>query len=200
MMTNPDKENNHELSQDAILSAEFGYIAQATFQANEDRARVTHFYLLTLGSFIAAILSNDSPISESSSVNLVNIAFGFLFLFLTFQGVLTMLQLARLRGAWFESVKAMNQIKGYYEEQFPDIKKAFRWQDKTLPARYKRKSVGYYLALQISLLSGVTLATALGEFLSSFLPMDIILPSGLAVIILSVFILMWLFKRVVEAQ
>jgi hypothetical protein len=200
MMANPNKEKNDALSQDAILTAEFDYIAQATFQANEDRARVTHFYLVTLGSFIAAILSNDSPFSQSSSVNLVNIAFGFLFLLLTFQGVLTLLQLARLRGAWFESVQAMNQIKDYYQDQFPDIKKAFRWQNKTLPSRYKRNSVGYYLALQISLLSGITLAAALGEFLSSVLPMYIILPFSLAIIVLSIFILMGVFKRVVEAQ
>jgi hypothetical protein len=199
-MTNPDKEKNNELSQDAILAAEFGYIAQATFQANEDRARVTNFYLVTLGSFIAAILSSDFPISESSSVNLINFAFGFLFLLLTFQGVLTLLQLARLRGAWFESVKAMNQIKDYYQKKFPDIKEAFRWQNNTLPARYKPKSVGYYLALQISLLSGVTLAAALGEFLSSVLPTYTILFTSLGIIILTVFILMWVFKRVVESQ
>jgi len=200
MMSKSEDEKNDGLSQDAILIAEFEYIAQATFQANEDRARVTNFYLVTLGSFIAAIVSSGLLLSKTSPTNAVNIAFGFLFLFLTFQGILTLLQLARLRGAWFESVKAMNQIKDYYRGQFPNMRKAFRWHNETLPARYKRNSVGYYLALQVSLLSGISLATALGEFLSSILSINLILILGLGIIIVSIVVFMSLFKRNVEEK
>jgi hypothetical protein len=82
----PSKEDNLEtrtatesanpidvLNVDTILAAEYNYAAQTAFQANEDRARVTSFYLVTVGSFLAAILSTqfitfmaDSPFSFCS--------------------------------------------------------------------------------------------------------------------------------------
>ncbi len=40
-----------KLKADSILSAEFNYIANSAFQANEDRAKVTTLYLVTVGSF-----------------------------------------------------------------------------------------------------------------------------------------------------
>jgi hypothetical protein len=198
-MAKNEKKKPKQITEDAILTAEFGYIAQATFQANEDRARVTNFYLITLGTFIAAIFSNDIPISQSFGEVLVNIGFGLLFTLVSIQGILTLLQLARLRGAWFESVAAMNQIKSYYEERFPTLEKAFRWRDETLPSRFKRNSVGYYLALQVALLSGITLSAAFGEFLSPVLSIDPILIICLVVAVVSVFILMRVYRRVVES-
>jgi hypothetical protein len=198
-MTKDEKEKTKEISEDAILTAEFEYIAQATFQANEDRARVTNFYLVTLGSFIIAIVSSDLHIPQTTNANLLKFAFGLLFLLLTTHGVLTLLQLARVRGAWFESVKAMNQIKDYYKKKFPGLEKAFHWRNKTLPSRYKRNSVGYYLALQVALLSGITLAAALGEFLFAVLSIYTILIIGLVVTIFSVFALMRVYRRVVES-
>jgi hypothetical protein len=39
-----------------ILIAEFEYTAATAFQANEDRARVSHYYLMTSGAVVAAIL------------------------------------------------------------------------------------------------------------------------------------------------
>lgn len=194
-----ESKKNNGLSQDAILTAEFEYIAQATFQANEDRARVTNFYLVTLGSFIAVIFSNDIQLSESVGEIFVNIGFGLLFTLVTIQGVLTLLQLARLRGAWFESVTALNQIKSYYEDRYPSLKNAFRWQNETLPSRFKRNSVGYYLALQVALLSGITFAAALGEFLSAVLSLYPILMICLVAVVFTIFILMRVYKRVVES-
>ena len=200
-MAKDDKQKTKNISEDAILKAEFGYIAQATSQANEDRARVTNFYLITLGSFIAAIFSNDIPISESLEQVVMNVGFGLLFTLVTIQGVLTLLQLARLRGAWFESVTAMNQIKRYYQEQFPNLEKAFRWRDETLPPRFKRNSVGYYLALQVAMLSGITLAVALGEFLNAVQSIDYAeLTICLVAAVVSIFILMRVYKRIVESQ
>ena len=38
----------------AVLTAEFEYVAQSAFQANEDRARVTNFYIVSVGSLVAA--------------------------------------------------------------------------------------------------------------------------------------------------
>ena len=39
-----------KLNADEILKAEYGYIADTVFQANEDRSRVTSFYFVTVGS------------------------------------------------------------------------------------------------------------------------------------------------------
>jgi len=39
-----------------ILVGEFEYIAKTAFQANEDRAWVSNYYLMTAGAAVAAIL------------------------------------------------------------------------------------------------------------------------------------------------
>ena len=41
------------LSPDEMLIAEYNYIAQTAFQANEDRSRVTSFYFVSVGSLVA---------------------------------------------------------------------------------------------------------------------------------------------------
>jgi hypothetical protein len=199
-MSNDKKEKQESLSQNSILIAEYNYIVQSIFQANEDRARVTNFYLVTLGSFIAAMFSNNLFTLEPSEQMTVNIGFGVLFLLLTFQGTMTLMQLARLRGAWFEGVRAMNQIKNYYKHHFQDqdIEKAFRWGDKTLPKRFKPNSVGFLLAMQVALLSGFSLAAAFVVFTIPIFSRDIILYGGITIIILSVIILMRVFKHIIE--
>ena len=92
------------LNIDTILSAEYNYAAQTAFQANEDRARVTSFYLLTVGSFLAAILSTQFITSPGP---LIYGGFSIIFLLISLMGVITLLQLARLRSAWHESIRAM---------------------------------------------------------------------------------------------
>ena len=148
-----------ELSPDEILDSEFDYVAQTAFQAHEDRARVTTFYLVTVGSLVAAILSAelgtlDQPFTYA--------AFASLFVVLSLMGLLTLLQLVRLREAWFESVLAMNQIKDYYVKHFQEegLEDAFRWRTQTIPARFKRWSVAYMLALQVAVLGGASLGAA----------------------------------------
>ena len=77
-----------------ILTAEYEYIAQTAFQANEDRARVTTFYIVSVGSLVGALLNTTD---ETSQITLW--AFSGLFLFLSLFGLLTLLQLIRLRRA-----------------------------------------------------------------------------------------------------
>ena len=154
------KSTDKPLDPNAILTAEFNYIAQTAFQANEDRARVTNFYLITLGGFVAAILGMRF---ESLLVPHVYWAFVALFTILAVASLLTLLQLVRLRQAWFASVSAMNHLKDYYARHVADaqLEEAFAWKTRTLPARYKPWSVGYLLALQVALLGGAALGAAL---------------------------------------
>ena len=108
------------------------------FQANEDRARVSSFYVVTVGSLIVAILSTQF-INVPSHFGLPG--FCYLFLFLALMGILTLLQLARLRRAWYESITAMNQIKDFYIQRNPgfDLEKAFAWRTATIPQKEQKK-------------------------------------------------------------
>ena len=142
---------NPKLDSDSILTAEFNYIAQAAFQANEDRARVTSYYLVSVGSFIAAILGTQFFTHPEPGIYL---AFAALFAFLAVLALLTILQLVRLRRAWYEAAQAMDQIKEYYFQHVPGphLKQAFRWRMDTLPKAGKRSSISYYLAVEVAII------------------------------------------------
>ena len=147
------------LDPNEILIAEYNYIAQTAFQANEDRARVSTFYMVTLGSLVAAILS-----SQFITFNLPGAywAFAVLFTLVSSIGILTLLQLVRLRQAWLDSALAMNQIKDFYIQNIRNVnlEGAFRWKAATLPKKYKLWSISFLLALQVALLGGVMLGSA----------------------------------------
>ena len=102
-----------DFDEEALLKAELEYIIQTAFQANEDRARVSSFYLVAVGSLVAAVFSAQF-VSQKFEPRLVAGAFSALFLVLTILGTLTTLQLARLRASWHESMMAMNQLKDYW--------------------------------------------------------------------------------------
>jgi hypothetical protein len=147
------------LNVDEILIAEFEYVAQTIFQANEDRARVTSFHLITTGSLVAAILGSQVERLQDPQTY-----FGFaaLFIVLSFSGVLTLLQLVRLRQAWFDSATTLNQIKEFYVQHTHEmnLKDAFRWRMTTIPPQYKPWSIAYLLAVQVGLLGGITIGAA----------------------------------------
>jgi hypothetical protein len=145
-----------ELNPDEILVAEFEYIAASAFQANEDRARVASFYFVSVGSLVAAILGTNF-VEGRFNMDVVRLAFGGLFLLLTALGFLTILQLARLRAAWYECALAMNKIKEYYFTRFKaeKLESAFKWKSLNGVHRFKVKSVSFYLALEVVSLSAV---------------------------------------------
>ena len=149
-----------QLCPDQILVAEFEYIAQTAFQANEDRARVSTFSLVTAGTLIAAMLGTRF---DTFKTPYGYWAFTALFVALALNSTLTLLELVRLRQAWFESILALNQIKEFYTEQGPQPKlgEAFRWNSGNVPPRFKRWSVSFLLAIQVSLLGSISLGAAL---------------------------------------
>ena len=144
---------------DELLAAEYVYIAQTATQANEDRARVSSFYLIAVGSLMAALFGTQL-FDTDKFTETVKIMFSGLFVLLTLLGTSTIMQLARLRAAWYESMLAMNQIKAFAMSQNPELKKAFRWKTETLPARYKVGSVSYYQAFEVALIGGLMFAAA----------------------------------------
>jgi hypothetical protein len=151
---------NQEFKADSILLAEYDYIAQTAFQANEDRAKVSTFYLLTVGSFLAAMLGLQTEILQ---IRFIHAAFIILFAVLSLNAALTLLQLVRLRQAWFDSVQALNQLKSYYVAHAGEasLERAFRWHQDTLPGMFKPWSVSFLLALQVTILGGAAAAAML---------------------------------------
>jgi len=154
-----------------IIIAEYQYIAQTAFQANEDRARVTTFYLVSVGSLVGALIGTTST---TSTITLW--AFAGLFLFLSLFGLLTLHQLIRLRRAWFESIEAMNKIKDFIIKTTTDIplKEAFLWKTSSIPPSYKPGSVAFLLALQVTMLGTVTFSASIyyvGLALNYLLPL-----------------------------
>src|SRR5260221_907915 len=144
---------------DELLAAEYDYISQTANQANEDRARVSSFYLIAVGSLVAALFGTQL-FDADKFTEPVKLMFSGLFVLLTLLGTSTTMQLARLRAAWYESMLAMNQIKDFAMNQSPELKRAFRWKSETLPAKYKTGSVSYYQAFEVALISGLMFAAA----------------------------------------
>jgi hypothetical protein len=129
-----------KLNSDEILIAEFEYISHTAFQANEDRVRVSSFYLVAVGSVIAALFSAQY-LQDKFDPRIINILFSVLFFILTALGTTTILQLVRLRVAWFESAAAMNQIKEYFIKKDKEIGDAFKWRTINLPEFYPSYAV-----------------------------------------------------------
>jgi hypothetical protein len=180
---------------DELIAAEFNYIAQTATQANEDRARVSSFYLIAVGSLIAALFGTQLFDADQFTQS-VKFMFSGLFLLLTLLGTSTVMQLAQLRSAWYESMMAMNQLKDFAMQQSPELVNAFRWKTDTLPERYKRGSVSYYQALEVSLIGGLMFGAATFFLHQAFFSLTI-LTWVICVItgILAVFLQMAIYKR-----
>ena len=162
-------EKNPPTLPEEFLAAEFEYIANSAFQANEERSKAASFFLVSVGSLVAAIFGAQRLSGAAESLLIVYRSLAGLFLVLTILGTLTVLQLARLRAAWHESALAMNQLKEFMAEQYQDIKlrEAFRWRKETLPGKYKKDSISYYTTLEVALLCALTLGAAVYFFLLS---------------------------------
>lgn len=140
-----------------IIVAEFGYVAQTAFQANEDRARAWQYFFVTFATLIAALLSTQI---EGLDRRQLYLTFVVIFALLAALGLITILQLVRLRQAWLESVRAMNQIKARLLADDPALRDYFRWTAATVPPPFKLRSFGFLQALAVALLSGLALGAA----------------------------------------
>lgn len=154
------------LDPNTILEEEFEYISATATQSNEDRAKVTSFYFVTVGSLIAGILGAQFFDENNSNLSYIYFGFSLFFMILTVLGYLTVAQLARLRTAWRESVQAMNAIKDYYVQEIGgNLDKAFIWKTDSIPDAYKPGSVANYLAHEVTILSGLIFGAAVHFFL-----------------------------------
>ncbi|WKZ48919.1 MAG: hypothetical protein QY306_06070 [Anaerolineales bacterium] len=142
-----------------FLTEEYEYIAQTAAQANEDRARISSFYLIAVGSLIATIFGTQF-FDVDFFTQPVKFMLSGIFLLLTLMGTSTIVQLAKLRAAWYESMLAMNHLKDFMISHNKELTKAFRWTTRTLPPKYKTNSISYFQAREAAILSGVTFSAA----------------------------------------
>ena len=166
---------------DELLAAEYDYIAQTATQAYEDRARVSSFYLLAVGSLVAAIFGTQLFDAEKFT-QIIKFMFSGLFLLLTLLGTSTVMQLGRLRAAWYESMMAMNQIKDFAMSQKPELIQAFRWKTSTLPAKDKKGSISYYQAIEVACISGLMFGASVFFLLHGLFGEAGILPLAISLI------------------
>jgi hypothetical protein len=180
---------------DELLAAEFQYIAQTAIQANEDRARISSFYLIAVGSAVAALLGTQL-FDINSPLQTVNLIFSGLFVLLTLLGSSTMMQLARLRAAWYESALAMNQMKDYMMTQNITLNQAFRWKTSTLPSKYKKDSISYYQAVEVAVISSLMFGAAVYFLQRAFLQIGFLhfLLSAL-VAVAALFVQLFIYQR-----
>ena len=187
---------NLPIELDELLAAEFDYIAQTAVQANEDRARVSSFYLIAVGSLVAALFGTQLFDNENFT-STVKFMFSGLFILLTLLGTSTVIQLGRLRAAWHESMLAMNQLKDFAMRQSPELIEAFRWKTTTLPSKYKKGSVSYFQAIEVSLISGLMFGASMFFFVQALIPEVGILHWAVALSagILMVFVQLAIYRR-----
>ncbi|NJN79705.1 MAG: hypothetical protein HC797_04085, partial [Anaerolineales bacterium] len=110
----PAKTVDISLEADEILTKEFEYIANSAFQANEDRSKAASFFLVSVGSLIITIFGSQEISNSAQTPSEFYFVLSGFFILITSLGWLTLAQLIRLRLAWYEAAKAMNQIKDYY--------------------------------------------------------------------------------------
>jgi len=183
---------------DELLAAEYDYIAQTASQANEDRARVSSFYLIAVGSLVVALFGTQL-FDADKFTQTVKIMFSGLFVLLTLLGTSTIMQLARLRSAWYESMLAMNQLKTFAMDQNPELKQAFLWKKETLPAKYKTGSVSYYQAFEVALIGGLMFAAATFFLQEAFFEISLISWVISTIFgILTIYIQLIIYKRALQ--
>jgi hypothetical protein len=136
-----------------ILGWEFEYARVTASEAMAERHTMVNFYLLITGVVATGVLA---VVGEKAGT-LKPVGTLLLWLLVCI-GWVYFLGIIRLREAWQDSAKAMNQIKEFYIQHAKELncdvlRDAFRWQAATLPAPDKPWTVYFYSAMMISLLN-----------------------------------------------
>jgi hypothetical protein len=147
---NPET-NSIQVSQ--LLGWEFEYARVTASEAMHDRHTMVNFYLLIVGVAVSATTG-----AMAAAVPLPNWLGAVLLWLLCGVGWLYFLKLIRLRQAWYDSARAMNQIKEFcirHNHEFPqvELRSAFRWQASSLPSERKPWTLFFFSAMLIGFLS-----------------------------------------------
>lgn len=150
-----DVSSDNKLSASDILHWEFEYARVTASEAMRDRHTMINFYLLAFGvlaSGVLGIIGSDNNLPNTIGTALLWVLCGI--------GWIYFLKIIRLRQAWQESAKTMNQIKEFYFQHTKEfdsdvLRGAFRWQSNTLPAQGKPWTVFFFSMVLIGFLDSV---------------------------------------------
>ncbi|HEX9075260.1 MAG TPA: hypothetical protein VF932_05750, partial [Anaerolineae bacterium] len=143
-----------DLKAEEILELEFEYARETAGQAQNDRTTIVNLYLLLVGGVGSLVLGLPQILSDNrvpATTPISSNAYVLLFTLLGITGFFMLMKLVRLRQAWFESVRAMNQIKKFYLQRFPDLDGAFLWKAETIPAPGKPWTITFNLSVLVML-------------------------------------------------
>lgn len=133
-----------------ILLEEYKYAAESSMQTQKDRLTIVNFYLILFTAVIAAGFTiSGKNYLEADMVKTV------LFFSMGLISIVFIVFLARLRQAWFGSVRVMNHIKEYYRSKDKEISKHLLWTTASMPKPERLKTVSSLSALLISSLGTV---------------------------------------------
>jgi len=178
----PAQEGLKVLNPSEILGWEFQYAQTTASEAMEQRHTLANLYLLITGaavSAVAAILGGDPARLRVPGVVLLWVLCGI--------GWLYFLGIIRLRQAWHDSARAMNQIKEFYIQHAKDLepdvlRTAFRWKANTLPPPEKAWTVFFYSAMIVSFIDSAAYVGG-GVLLSLDATLALSLPVAVAIAI-----------------
>ncbi len=151
--------DNLNLEPNEILEWEFAYARQTAAQAQSDRTTVVNLYLLLVGGVGSAAIALPQ-LGIRNGFEVPHGAFALLFALLGLIGFFTVVKLVRLRQAWYDSAKAMSQIKDFYLARFPDLGPAFRWKTETIPAPGLPWTITFNLVVLVALIDSTAAAVA----------------------------------------
>lgn len=185
-----------------FLAAEFEYIANSAFQANEDRSKAASFFLVAVGSLVAAIFGAQLLTGTPQQLLIAYRSLAGLFFVLTLLGGLTVAQLARLRLAWLEAARAMNQMKDFVADHHQELnlQQAFRWRSETLPKEFKADSISFYSAMEVTLLSALTFGAFIYFSMMSVNRLDGIWPISIGAGGVMFLVFFFLYKRLLTPK
>jgi len=160
-------ESEDGLEPEEILTAEFEYARITASEAMNDRHTVVNFYLLLTGAVLSVVLALLGANGTGVAAGLTKLSSGvqayagtLLLWALCVVGLLYLLQTIRLRQAWYDSAKTMNQIKEFYIERVAklspqEFSQAFRWRQDTMPRAEKMWTISFFSAGLIALLNSL---------------------------------------------
>ncbi len=138
-----------------VLAWEFEYARVTASEAMEQRHTMVNIYLIAAGvvtSGVLGVLAGDAGLPPAAGTVLLWLlcAIGWVYF----------LAIVRLRQAWHDSARAMNQIKDFYMQHAKGfepaaLRTAFRWKTETLPEPDKPWTVFHYSVLLIALMDSV---------------------------------------------
>jgi len=143
-----------------ILKLEFEYARETAYQAQNDRTIIVNLYLLLVGG-VGSLLLAAVSLAPVERLDIPFQAIVVLFVVMGLLGSLTLFKLIRLRQAWYDSVRAMNAIKAYYLQTFPDLDVVLVWKSTTIPSLGKAWTITFILSAMVILLSSLSFAAAM---------------------------------------